>query len=264
MQHLTLEALARLVDDAPAADEGAHLRDCLACRRELGELRAQTAALSTLADPEPPAGAWAAIEAALRDEGLLVDVPRVRRGWSRERTVLRAAAAVVLFLLGGASGVAIWARVHPGREMVPRPVALAPVAARPVVSAEEAGPSSTPVAIRPQERAVAPDDRSGARLASIRTARPAPTAEQEEAARELARAEEVYLAALQRYAAIADPRSGADPATRMTALDRMISTTRAALDRTPDDPMINGYHLAALRERDALTRQMATADADWF
>ncbi len=50
----------------------------------------------------------------------------------------------------------------------------------------------------------------------------------------------------------------------MTALERMIATTREALERTPGDPVINGYHLAAVRERDALSRQLAGADKDWF
>jgi hypothetical protein len=84
------------------------------------------------------------------------------------------------------------------------------------------------------------------------------------AQRELAEAEVSYLAALQRYAAVADPASGADPQTRLEALEQMITTTRAALERAPDDPLINGYHLAAVRERDALQRQLATADKDWF
>jgi len=50
----------------------------------------------------------------------------------------------------------------------------------------------------------------------------------------------------------------------MAALERMISATRDALERNPGDPVINGYHLAAVRERDALRRQLAAADKDWF
>ena len=36
------------------------------------------------------------------------------------------------------------------------------------------------------------------------------------------------------------------------------------LETAPEDPVINGYHLAAVRERDDLRRQMAQTDADWF
>ena len=39
MQHLDLEAIARLVDEAPEPHEAEHLRGCLVCRRELAELR---------------------------------------------------------------------------------------------------------------------------------------------------------------------------------------------------------------------------------
>ena len=50
MQHLDLETLARLVDEAPEPHEAEHLRGCLFCRRELAALREQhrivTAALS--------------------------------------------------------------------------------------------------------------------------------------------------------------------------------------------------------------------------
>jgi hypothetical protein len=84
------------------------------------------------------------------------------------------------------------------------------------------------------------------------------------AERQLVDAEAGYVAALQRYAAIADPQSGNDDATRMAALDRLITSTRSALESAPDDPVVNGYHLAALRERDALRQQMAGTDKNWF
>jgi hypothetical protein len=87
-----------------------------------------------------------------------------------------------------------------------------------------------------------------------------------EAARELARAEAEYLSAMQRYAELADPGSGADPQSRMAALDRLVEVTRSALDRSPGDAAINGYHLAAVRERDALRREIARAQSEenWF
>ncbi|HEX2190309.1 MAG TPA: hypothetical protein VHG51_15480, partial [Longimicrobiaceae bacterium] len=71
MQHLTLEAVARLVDEAPEPGEALHLRECLTCRRELAEMRAQTEALARLATPEPSPRAWTALEARLVEEGLL-------------------------------------------------------------------------------------------------------------------------------------------------------------------------------------------------
>ncbi|HEX8272034.1 MAG TPA: hypothetical protein VF615_05250, partial [Longimicrobiaceae bacterium] len=106
MQHLTLEAVARLVDEAPGPDEALHLGECLLCRRELAEMRAQTGALARLSDPEPPAVAWAALEARLAEEGLL----RRRAPAPREHAWLRAAAAVALLVAGGVGGALLWNR----------------------------------------------------------------------------------------------------------------------------------------------------------
>lgn len=272
MQHLTCEALARLVDEPPLPHEAAHVRDCLVCRRELEEMREQTLALAALDDPEPPPGGWAALEAALREEGLISTAVPARAGgggWWEGRPLLRMAAALALFLLGGAAGAALWShrpadRVAQAETMQGPPVVVHPAAAAPL---RVAGPAEVPVAETGGEMRGAPAaNPAGARLASNgRAARPAPVDPVvRQAERELAEAEGAYVAALQRYAAIADPASGADPVTRMAALERMIATTREALERNPGDPVINGYHLAAVRERDALSRQLAAADKDWF
>jgi hypothetical protein len=273
MQHLTLEAIARLVDEPPLAGEAAHLSGCLVCRRELDEMRGQTAALGALDEPELPAHAWVGVEAALRAEGLLLDIPRRAPVpvWRRPE-LLRAAAALALFVAGGALGVLY--RGRHGAEQVavaPETVRGLPITVRPPAGMPDAAPSAArPVASAeegPFEVETVPAPAGGARLASTGGApRPprAQTPEVRRAARELARAEAAYLVALQRYAAIADPQSGADPQTRMDALERMLSTTREALDQAPDDPVINGYHMAALHERDQLRRDMAANEKDWF
>ena len=270
MQHLTLETLARLVDEPGAADEAAHLASCLVCRRELDEMRAQTRALAGLDDPEPAPEAWFRLESALRSEGLIRDVPArpgVRwagRGW------LRIAAGLALFVLGGAAGLylsgARQTQVASGEPETPRgaPVIVhgpAPDGGRLVAGGPEIEPQG-PLVVEPVETG------AGARLTSAGAPaarrRPPMSPEAARAARQLAEAEAGYLVALQRYASIADPQSGADEDTRMAALERMVATTRAALETAPDDPLINGYHLAAVRERDDLRRQMAQTDADWF
>jgi hypothetical protein len=278
MQHLTLETLARLVDEPAEAHEAAHVASCLVCRRELDEMRAQTRALSGLSDPEPAPEAWFALETALRAEGLIRDAPArpgVRfagRGW------LRIAAGAALFLLGGAAGVYLRGDRQPRlATRGPETVRGEPVVVRGPEATDggrfaSAGPGvpemdpRRPLVVEPAGRG------QGVRLASsgtdgtgaTRAPRPAPGPEVASAERQLAEAEAGYLAALQRYAAIADPQSGADAATRMSALDRMINTTGAALESAPDDPVANGYHLAALRERDDLRRQIAQTDKDWF
>lgn len=77
-------------------------------------------------------------------------------------------------------------------------------------------------------------------------------------------AESEYLAALTEYAAGTDPGKSSDPAARLAALEGIVLTTRAALDQAPADPLINGYHLAALGERNAMLRQISIIPQEWF
>lgn len=106
MTHLTLETLARLVDEAPGPDEGEHLRSCPTCRGELEGLERQTEDLGSLPDLRPPRGDWEMLEVRLAREGLLRDggiLPGQRflpTGW------MRLAAALVLFLGGTGVGAA--------------------------------------------------------------------------------------------------------------------------------------------------------------
>lgn len=271
MHHLNLESLARLVDEAPGVDEAAHLRDCLLCRRELDALREQTAALSGLTLLEPAAGAWEAIESRLLEEGLLssrAPAPAPRRlRWP----ALRIAASVALFLTGGLAGALLWDRA-PGSAM--EPLASDSSAAQVVQPGGEILPQHDQLAAAP----VAPvESRPGAdgavrltgggepvRPAPRRAAAPVSRAVRQ-AEQELAEAEMAYLAALRRYAELADPASGADPVTRLEALDRLVEMSALALERSPDDAQLNGYHLAALSERDALRRQIRqAAQTTWF
>jgi hypothetical protein len=101
MSHLTYESLARLVDESPAANEEVHLAACVRCRDTLDELRAQTAVLGALPAILPPADAWEKIVARVEADRV---VP-VRRRW--RAGVIGAAAAVVIFALGAATGAAL-------------------------------------------------------------------------------------------------------------------------------------------------------------
>jgi hypothetical protein len=103
MPHLTLEALARLVDETPTPDERTHLAECQVCRQELDGLLEQTESLAALPKMTPPPDLWPALRRELREEGLVAKTGRVRAvaPW------IRAAAAVVLFLTGGATGFAV-------------------------------------------------------------------------------------------------------------------------------------------------------------
>ena len=105
MEHLTSEHLARLVDEAPTADEAAHLVACEVCAAELDGLRDQRRSLRSLPEIVPPVGDWTVLEARLRSEGLVQD-PGVfqRLGLAQTPQWMKAAAAVMLFLSGTGTG----------------------------------------------------------------------------------------------------------------------------------------------------------------
>ncbi len=291
MQHLNPEAIARLVDEPPMPDEAGHLRDCLVCRRELAEMRAQTAALASLPDLEPGDGAWRALEASLAGEALVR--PRAVRRFRPAHPYLRAAAAIILLVTGMAAGTSL---LRPGGgtrvAAVPeaptgtsaRPLGLAGLPAAPV-AAESARGGAVPASDAPELPAVIADvplapeaprtvrhapSLPAARLVAARPTTPrgrapALTPEARAAARELDAAEAAYVAALRRYAEIADPSSGADPETRLSALETLVESTGRALERAPGDPVLNGYHLAVVDERDALRTQLdRAAKTAWY
>lgn len=288
MQHLDLETLARLVDEAPEPHEAEHLRGCLVCRRELAEMREQTQALAGLGELQPPAGAWADLEAHLVEEALIrepaaapASTPASRRVLGLYRPPMRIAAALALFLLGGAAGAALWrdggsqGRVAvdvPASDPAPSSSRMRPlmdpellIVSEPDAQAPEATDNGN--GARLAMNGAAPDARRPVGVVPPRRTRPerATRAQADRAARELVQAQAEYVAALQRVAAIADRSSGNDAETRLAALEQLVQLTASALERVPGDPVINGYHLAAVAERDALRREM-TKDAQtaWF
>lgn len=108
MEHLSVEHLARLVDERPSAEEAEHLGACAECAAELRALRAQSTALAALPEIMPPKGDWKVLEAQLRSEGLLSDPGLFQRlGLAQTPTWMKIAAALVLFLSGTGTGVAM-------------------------------------------------------------------------------------------------------------------------------------------------------------
>jgi hypothetical protein len=274
MSHLTLEDLARLVDEAPGAHEAAHLGTCAECRLQLDALRDDVQALSMLPDMAPPADSWAAIERRLADEGLIT-----RRGsrsvpWPR---LAQLAAALVLFIAGSLAGRL---SAGPGGPMVadapsagipPAPTAgdtgAAPqdrTARAPVYVAAEEPAVQQHEAARPAQRS-APPANPNVTLASSGFDLSGQPRTVDEAIVQLRQAEDLYLAALTRYAELATQAEAGDPVARLAALQSIVMTTQAALNQTPTDPVINGYHLTALSHRDAALRQVAAATGDrWY
>lgn len=87
----------------------------------------------------------------------------------------------------------------------------------------------------------------------------------EQAARVLAAAEQNYRAALAQYTELTGTGAGVDPIARLAALENIVLTTGRALQEAPADPVINGYHLTALAQREATMRQLVrTADGSWY
>lgn len=239
MPHLTLEALARLVDEAPGTHEDAHLAACEACREELDALRAQTRALATLPSLMPPPDAWPVLRQRLRSEGVI-------RGGGRRwpvTAVARIAAALALFLTGGIAGYAARGLDAPGT------AATSPVESVAATTSDAAsdglgefsGTSSGTFSADPRTSA-SPDG-------------PADGESRMALTEEVERTEEMFAAALDRFMR-ASGTSAPDPAARLAALDNIVLTTAEALNESPGDPVINSYHLTAVAQRDQLIRQL--------
>jgi hypothetical protein len=78
-------------------------------------------------------------------------------------------------------------------------------------------------------------------------------------------AEALYLDALTRVTEIEGPQQGGDPLARLAVLQSIAAITRSALDQAPADPVINGYHLTALAQKEATLRLIAASKSDrWF
>ena len=247
MSHLTLETLARLIDESPDPTEAGHLDICEHCRDELEALRADSAALHALPDPDPSIAQWMRLEQRLEREGLM------RRTWRWQPTALRMAAAVVIFVLGGVSAALV---MRPNnRPYLTATDAPVQQVTQPRISVPD---SEVTLATGPAIESAAPVPQPVAIVAQ----QPARTAE--EAANRLRTAETDYLAALARFAELSGRIDEGDPLARLAALESIVATTRAALGRAPADPVINGYHLTAVAQRDALLRQVSASGQTWY
>lgn len=249
MSHLNLETLARLIDDAPDPTEAGHLDICEQCRTELEALRADAAALLALPDPDPPIAAWLALEQRLRREGLM-------RRRTPSTALLRMAAVLAIFLTGSVVGALLMTRQSVRYAATsPREVA-APIQRvadnPPVFDTESAAVAPLPSAVMTTTPATPP--RTNVR----------PAATPEEAVARLRDAERTYLSALSRYADLSGRTAAPDPLARLAALESIVATTRAALGQAPADPVLNGYHLTAVAQRDAMLRQLAASADTWY
>ena len=232
MLHLPTERLAELGDDTPRADEAAHLASCDACARERDAYR--TLIAMAAAEKEPfglPLTRWDAIaaELAVAPVAPARDIAP-RRGSSRH--MLRIAAGLLL-LAGGA----MFGRLSAG--------------ARPIPGDSERRTANVAHG-RPAEASTAPIVSDSTTFASAEEARVAQR-----------RSEALYQQAAAFLARVDTTGIGSGSPvpyeTRLAALDRVISTTREAMRDAPHDPVINGYYLTTLGQREATLRQLNTA-----
>lgn len=255
MRHLSTETLARIAD-GPATDrERAHLDECPDCRAELDALSDQLAAVADL--PPPP------LPAEVRDR--IGDAVVARRAGAAKppsrpygRWALQAAAALALFVGGTAVGTRLDREpptvaersIADGAPAEETPPAIA-TAASPDTAGEttpepalvERDPAG---AARPTELARSSNtDRSADRGPARR---PTPA----DPAATLREAEARYVEALARYVDERGGPVGGDPTNRLAALEGILYTTRAALDASPDDPVLEGFYRSALAQREAM------------
>ncbi|MFL5606431.1 MAG: hypothetical protein ACJ8AD_08300 [Gemmatimonadaceae bacterium] len=233
MSHLSTDRLAALGDEAPAPVEAAHLAACEACAREHAAYRA----LVSMAHEERgaigiPLTRFEAIASALAaEQSVPAPEPRIASiEQARTRRSLRApmrAAAGFLLLVGGA----VAGRVSAGVSPLP--------------SGGRTGPQTTTGSVRQ----VASTDSAG--FASIEEARIAQL--HSEALYQQAAA---YLA--EHDTTAGDEGSPVAYRSRLAALDQVLSTTHEAMRQAPHDPVINGYYLTTLGQREATLRQLNT------
>ena len=268
MLHLDPERLAALADEAPTAEEGAHLAHCLACRRErdayvallaLAQREGRAAAAWDAPDgmDAEPLTSWASLSTALRAEGLLttpaaptVDHADVRvlplrpamaappaRATGRDRMLtmfggaaLRRVAAAALFVAGGMAA----GRVSVGAPALPLTDAAPVVATASPEAADAAG-------------------------STLLTAGASSFASVDEASRVLARAQREYQRAavfLAEHDSSAAVGSSDVLRARLAALDDMMPRVREALSEAPEDPVLNQVYLTTYDVRESTLRQL--------
>jgi hypothetical protein len=218
MSHLPTERLAALVDEPPTAAELAHLASCADCARE----RAAYRSVADLAGAEAsrlgaPLTTWDALRPALVADGVIDDGRGLHFRPRHGRRPWLQAAAAVLFVAGG---------VVAGRWSAHAP----------------AFPAGT----------VAANTSSSDSLPSFRTIQEARAAQ--------AQSQSVYQTATAFLAQHDTTGQATDSPSamraRLAALDRARDVMGEALNEAPYDPVINGYYLTTLGQREATLRRL--------
>ena len=230
MERLSLERLARLVDERPTPEEQRQLDADPRLRRELDALKAQSRELRNLPAMLPPPGGWHQLEQALAAAGLIHShsTAAVWRKW------LQVAAALVLFVGGTAVG---WVT----SDSFGSPAAN-------VGLAGFAQPASLEEASTLVERKEAEYREAVAAWQRLRK-NPGwtPTGQDPARRRPLDLVGEMALA-----------RQGwEDPATRLSQTNFIVAALEVAVEESPGDPFLNDVLVEALERRNQVLRQIS-------
>ena len=225
MSHLPDERLAALSDESPTQAELAHLAACERCASERAAYRNLRAMASTEQSRiGSPLSDWSALAPALKADGIIdTGEWRVARRPRRFANGWAQVAAAVIIAVGG---------VAYGRY--------------------SAGGSVLPLSIRSQHAVAAAGSDSTPHFSSVEDARAAQDhyeALYQSAALYLSEHDTLDLA----------PDSPAAIRRRLAALDDVGQTVRQALNDSPGDPVINGYYLTTLNQRETAMRQLNAA-----
>ena len=243
MLHLSTDRLAALGDELATPEEAAHLATCMPCATEAGAYRSLLAmAHAERASLGMPLTRWDTIAAELARAGPASIDQSVGGNvlpFTRERGVAgrvarwtMQAAAGLLLVAGGL----IAGRMSAGADALP-------------------GRASASAAVAERERA------SLQPVARLSADSAFDTVDEARAAQQ--RSELLYQQAAA-FLAQHDSLAGGEPSpvayrSRLAALDRVISTTQEAMRQAPHDPVINGYYITTLGQREATLRQLNTA-----
>lgn len=246
MERLTLEDLARLVDEEPTPEEQAILNRDGSARRQLEALRDQTAALKDLPAVLPPPDGWEQLRDRLVAAGLIRG--RQRRFSSFSRKWMQAAAAMALFAGGTGLGAALGPRLGDGGTE-----AAGATASRAGATANRADATAN--------RADASANRADASAASLDISRAASDlsfATVEEARSAVESAEGEWVAAYDAYQRLLRDRgllpAAPDPASRAQFMELIRTASQTALHESPGDPFLNTVYVSATREQENLLR----------
>ncbi len=232
MSHLSIDRLAAFADETPTPEEATHLAGCWDCRAEVAAYR-RLARMAAMAPAQSePLTAWSQLAPQLRAEGIIVDSQRALSpsfGGADVRPLMKPERQ---------SSLNVWAmRIAAGLALVVGGGLLG----RATAPSDAANPNF--------EMAAAPIAQYGSPDEAVRALNVAQQQYQSAAA---------FLASRDTLSRFVGMNQDSYEA-RLAALDEIAATTRAALYRAPQDPLLNQYYLTTLGAREATLREIGAA-----